>query len=235
MQTTQGRPSKENPLMLDLAICPFHPPQPHQKRGRPHTPPKLTPVPSLLCLHCLARDRLMLWVPADHPPTPSEHVLSSTERKQIKDTMIHAWEEEMQTSYGAGLLMWHCFCDSKGVSEQERAPACQNLLSAFVAHMATAYAGKTISSYPNSVRAWHLLHSVPWALEKAEMDIMLQATDKLTPTSLRRKKCLPYTPTFISAIGKQLDLEKPLDAAVFPALPPASMPQPGWGSSPCTH
>lgn len=121
-------------------------------------------------------------------------------------------------SYGAGLLMWHCFCDSKGILEQERAPARQSLLLAFVAHMATTYAGKTISSYLSSVRAWHLLHSIPWALEKKEMDIMLRAADKLTPATSRKKKCLPYTPSFISAIRQQLDLKQPLDAAIFACL-----------------
>jgi hypothetical protein len=84
--------------------------------------------------------------------------------------------------------------------------------------MATAYAGKTISSYLNSVRAWHLLHSIPWVLDKREMDTMLRAADKLTPATSKKKKRLPYTPTFISAIRQQLDLERPLDAAVFACL-----------------
>ena len=121
-------------------------------------------------------------------------------------------------AYGAGLLMWHCFCDSKGVTERERAPASQGLLSAFVAHMAAAYSGKTIAGYLSGVRAWHLLHGIPWALEKKEMDIMLRAADKLTPNTSRRKKRLPYTPAFIIAIRQRLDLNNPLDAAVFACL-----------------
>lgn len=100
----------------------------------------------------------------------------------------------------------------------ERAPASQALLSAFVAHMATAYSGKTISNYLNGMRARHLLHNVPWLLEKREMDAMLRAADKLTPSSSKRKKRRPYTPEFILAVCRQLDLEKPLDAAVFACL-----------------
>jgi hypothetical protein len=84
--------------------------------------------------------------------------------------------------------------------------------------MAAAYSGKTISNYLNGVRAWHLLHGVPWALEKREMDTMLRAADKLTPSSSRKKKRLPYTPTFISAVQQHLNLEEPLDAAVFACL-----------------
>lgn len=47
---------------------------------------------------------------------------------------------------------------------------------------------------------------------------MLQAADKLTPSSSKRKKHHPYTPEFISAIRQQLDLDVPLDAAVFACL-----------------
>ena len=109
--------------------------------------------------------------------------------------MIHAWEEETHALYGMGLLMLHCFCDSKGVLERERAPEKQSLLSAFMVHMATAYSGKTIMNYLSAVCVLHLLHSIPWALEKKEMEIMLQAAEKLTPKSSKKKKCLPYTPS----------------------------------------
>ena len=66
---------------------------------------------------------------------------------------MHAWEEESHVSYGSGLLMWHIFCDDKEVPEIQRAPAGQSLLSAFVAHLATAYSGKTIANYLNGVCA----------------------------------------------------------------------------------
>jgi hypothetical protein len=132
--------------------------------------------------------------------------------------MLHAWEEETRLSYGAGLLMWHCFCDSKGLPEAERAPASQALLSAFVAHMASAYSGKTISSYLPGVWAWHILHGLPWVLKKGEMDTMLQAADKLTPTTSKKEKRRPYTLEFISAIRHQLNLNKPLNAAVYACL-----------------
>jgi hypothetical protein len=132
--------------------------------------------------------------------------------------MIHAWEEDMHTSYGAGLLMWHCFCDDKGIPEQDRAPATQDLLSAFIAHMAAVYSGSTISNYLNGVQAWHILHSILWALEKKEMDTMLRAADKLTPSTAKRKKQRPYTPNFIAAVKQHLNLKEPLDAAVFACL-----------------
>ena len=160
----------------------------------------------------------MQWTPIERPPPQGERTPTEAEHRQVKETMVHAWEEEMHTSYSAGLLMWHCFCNSKGVPEEERAPAQQTLVSAFMAHMATAYSGKTISNYLSGVRTWHLLHSIPWALEKKETEVMLRATEKLTLATSKRKKCMPYTPTFISTIRQQLDLEQPLDAAIFACL-----------------
>jgi len=114
--------------------------------------------------------------------------------------------------------MWHCFCDDRRIPEPKRAPAEQSLLSAFVAHMAAAYSGKTISNYLNGVWAWHILHSVPWVLDKKEMDAMLRAAHKLTPNASKRKKRRPYTPDFIAAIRQHLDLDEPIDAAVFACL-----------------
>jgi hypothetical protein len=179
----------------------------------------LTPIPSCLRPHCLARERLRQWIPVFSRATESNSTSpSKAEHERIKDTMVHAWEEDTREAYGAGLLMWHCFCDDRAISKQGRAPASQALLSAFVAHMAATYSGKTISNYLHGVRAWHVLHSVPWQLDKNEMETMLCAADKLTPASSKRKKQCPYTPGFIVALKQQMDLEDPLDAAVFACL-----------------
>ena len=182
-------------------------------------PRNLTPIPSRLRPHCLARDRLKRWIPFHCFRPNIEHTtINDTDRERVKETMIHAWEEDTRAAYGAGLLMWHCFCDSRAIPEPERAPASQALVSAFVAHMAAAYSGKTISNYLYGIRAWHMLHSVPWQVESSEMETMLRAADKLTPNASKRKKRRPYTPEFIVALKGQMNLEDPLDAAVFACL-----------------
>ena len=70
----------------------------------------------------------MSWIPVNLPLALGEQAPSEAECRRVKETMIHAWEEEMRALYGVGLLMWHCFCDSKGVLEKERAPVKQSLL-----------------------------------------------------------------------------------------------------------
>ena len=202
-----------------LCSPPIPPTMPTPARGPALYPQNLTPAPSQLHPHCMAKDQLQSWIPAlSAQVTPSMPALDEAGRDHVKDTMMHAWEEETRISYGLGLLMWHVFCNDKGVPETQRALAKQPLLSAFVAHLATAYSGKTIANYLNGVWAWHLLHSLPWALQKQEMDLMLHTTDKLMPTTSKRKKHCPYTPKFISAIQQQLDLDHPLNVAVFACL-----------------
>jgi hypothetical protein len=159
-----------------------------EKRPTPY-PQNLTPAPSELHPHCLARDHLRQWLPPPECPTTfTGPAISIEEREQVKDTMVHTWEEDTRTSYGSGLLMWHCFCDAKGMLESEQALATQGMLSAFVAHLATAYSGRTIACYLSGIQGWHILHSIPCALEKREMDAMLCVVDKLTPASSKRKK-----------------------------------------------
>ena len=198
---------------------PIPPPNPPTAKGPAPYPQHLTPTPSHLRPHCLAKDRLRLWSPTSHAPVPDgTPAISEAERERVKEIMLHAWEEDTCVSYGAGLLMWHCFCDEKGISKEARAPATQALISMFVAHLAVAYSGRTISGYLSGVRAWHTLHGLPWVLKNCEMDAMLRAANKLTPSSSKRKKRCPYTPNFILVVRSHLDLDKPLDAAVFACL-----------------
>jgi hypothetical protein len=104
------------------------------------------------------------------------------------------------------LLRWQ-----RHVGGGEGTPATQALLSGFIAHMATAYSSKTISNYLNGVWAWHILHSIPWALEWKETDAMLCAAHKVTPDASKRKKHLSYTPALMPPS--------------LHAWPPASMPK----------
>jgi hypothetical protein len=149
---------------------------------------------------------------------PGRNTLSFADQRRIPEVMIHAWEEDTRETYGSGLLVFHVFCDSNGTSESDRAPASQPLLSAFVANLAASYSGRTISNYFYGVQAWHILHGVPWRLNKVEMDTMLRAAEKLTPVASKRKPRRPFTPDFIGALRLHLNLNNPLDGAVFACL-----------------
>ena len=159
--------ARQQELTIPSAMTPtVRGPAPYQQH--------LTPVPSHLHPHCLAKDHLRQWAPA--PLILGQTCMpgsSSAEQACVKDTMLHVWEEDTQVSYSTGLLMWHCFCDMKGMPESERALTTQALLSAFVTHLASAYSGKTIAGYINGMHAWHILNNLPWALDVTISDLAL--------------------------------------------------------------
>jgi len=132
--------------------------------------------------------------------------------------MSCAWTEGTLETYASGLLSWHVFCDSKHIPEVQRAPASSVLITSFLATLAGLFSNKTLHNYVHGVRAWHILHGTPWAINEEELKTMLKATEKLTPGSSKRKKRHPFTPDFIIAIKHNLALDTPLDAAVFACL-----------------
>jgi hypothetical protein len=92
------------------------------------------------------------------------------------------------------------------------------LISSFIATIAGSYARKTIANYLYGVRAWHILHGVPWALNELEIDALLKAATNVAPLSSKRKQRLPFTVDFMAAIRGHLDLDVPLDTAVYSCL-----------------
>ncbi|KAF7348034.1 DNA breaking-rejoining enzyme [Mycena sanguinolenta] len=109
--------------------------------------------------------------------------------------MSFAWAPGTLEVYGSGLLIFHVFCDGRGIPERS-----------------------TLDNYYYGVRAWHILHNIPWLIEQAAIDALLKAATTLAPQSSKRKKRLPYTVEVLIIILHHLDLTCPLDAAVWSCL-----------------
>ncbi|KAG1865710.1 hypothetical protein C8R48DRAFT_705741 [Suillus tomentosus] len=192
------------------------------KRQRTSYSANLTPIPCQLRPHCPAKDRLYLWQPLtkrSSKDAQGKHLpLSAADIDRIRDVMVHAYAESTRETYGSGLLVFHVFCDSKTIPEEQRAPASNILIESFISCMVGHYSGKTVSNYVNGVRAWHIVHGAEWSLNDAGIDAMLKAAVSLTPTSAKRDKRKPYTVDLIVAIRGKLNLNNPLDASVFACL-----------------
>lgn len=119
--------------------------------------------PAILRPQCLARERLKVWRPASHPESSRE--LEEGDLLRVFEVMGEAWSASTLEVYGSGLYAFHVFCDARGIQESARAPASVALLSAFLAELAGVYAKTTITNYIAGVRAWHLLHDLPWLLD----------------------------------------------------------------------
>ena len=179
----------------------------------------LTPAPSDLRPHCSARDRLLLWKPTF---TRSSDNLTAEITDADLDRLItvinSSWQSTTRETYGAGLLVFHVFCDQRLIPEDQRCPADPLLMLTFISSCAGAYSGKTLANYFYAVRAWHTLHGAPWQMNAAEMKAALDGAAILAPPSSRRAKRSPMTLGIISSLVTKFDLTKPLDVAVFACL-----------------
>ncbi|KAF8960402.1 hypothetical protein BDZ97DRAFT_1616234, partial [Flammula alnicola] len=171
--------------------------------------------------HCAAGDRLRLWHPVPSPNAcPSTHELSDAELSRVLDVLSNSWAPGTRVTYGAGLLLWHSHCDSKvpRVMEAHRGPASEGLLLDFLSRYAGVYSGSTLKNYFYGIRAWHILHGLPWVMFENRMMAALAAVEHLEPESSKRAAREPFTPADIIKIREQLDLSSPLDAAVYACL-----------------
>jgi hypothetical protein len=180
----------------------------------------LTPQPSPLRPHAASICRLREWRPTHSSPNQvsQEGVLVDLGHNRVKDLKELAWDKSTRATYGAGLLAFHVFCDSKSVSESDQAPVSRQVLENFIATLAGSYSSSAINNYVCGIRAWHLLHRLEWNHNKAEMDLLIRGAQKAAPKSSTREKRDPFTIDYIIAIRSQLNLNLPLDAAVFACL-----------------
>ena len=190
------------------------------RRARATYPADLTPIPSPLCPFCPARERLKSWKPLNSRPQRGNHLplLSKDDLSRIESVVAHAWANSTKETYGSGLLVYHVFCDSKNIPEDQRAPASAILISSFLSNLAGSYSSAAVTNYLQGVRAWHIIHGLDWSIKDDEVDALLKASASLAPPSLKRKPREPYTVEIIIAIRRHLDLDMPLHAAVFACL-----------------
>ena len=192
--------------------------------------PRLTPIPSPLRPHCLARDRLRLWLPpgesarrkaaATKESDPSEPAIavSDAQLDRILEVIGSSWATSTKETYGAGLLVFQVYCDEHHIPEEQRCPISPTLLLAFLSSCAGSYSGSSLGNYAAALRAWHLLHGLPWLVQASELKAILDGATALAPPSSKRAKRAPFTPSIIISIREHLDLEDPRDAAFFACI-----------------
>ncbi|KAJ8589431.1 hypothetical protein M405DRAFT_933490 [Rhizopogon salebrosus TDB-379] len=187
--------------------------------------PRLTPLPSQLRPHCLARDRLRLWIPAGdksrqsaRAPNAPNHDITDAQLERISDVIDSSWAQCTKVSYGTGLLVFHVFCDAHNVAEDKRCSVAPNLLLAFLSSCAGSYSGSALSNYAAGLKAWHLLHGRAWLIYPNELKAILDGAAALAPPLSGCPDGLPFTPAFICTIRNHLNLDTPLDAAIFACL-----------------
>jgi integrase len=172
--------------------------------------------PSALRPKVPADQRLTSWK-TNHSQSFERRFLSLLPMRSFMRTsevMKLSLDHSTRGVYGAGLLRFTQFCDSNDVPEDERMPASEILLSAFVAHHAGSVSSSAMNSWLAALRAWHTINGAPWHAG----DMLLQSKKglkKLVPGSSRRPKRPPITIEHMYALYRGLDLSNTFDAAVW--------------------
>lgn len=185
-----------------------------------HFPPNLTPFPSTLRPLCSAKDRLRLWKPA----TPScatsgaEPLLPTADEERIREVLAEGYSDSTKATYGTGLLVFHVFCDKKEIDELQRAPCSQNLLSSFISTLVGDYSAQAVENYTYGLRAWHIIHRIPWKVNSVELRTLFASAAKNQPPESTKAQQNPCTIEDLTAIRENLNLKDPFDAAVFACL-----------------
>ncbi|KIN93437.1 hypothetical protein M404DRAFT_171255, partial [Pisolithus tinctorius Marx 270] len=211
LQTSNNRVDKFNAPLN-------HKDSPQISFPRPYHP-HLTPAPSVLRLHCLAKDRLLSWRPASLTPETADSVPLAPETIQRITNVIGAsWTDATKELYGTSLLVYHVFCDMNGIPDSSRCPISSDLLSAFLASCAGSHSGSTLANYAAGIRAWHIVHRCRWDINEKEYKAILEGATRLAPASSKRPCRAPFMTDILELLHSMLDRNNPRDTAIYACL-----------------
>ena len=180
---------------------------------------QFTSIPSPLRPDCEAKHRLFRWrPPAPFPQTSSDLILPSIDEDRIRLVLAEAYSDSTKATYGTGLQTFHAFCNMKGISESQRTPCGPNLLASFIATLIGQYSAQAIENYTYGLRAWHIIHRIPWKINPVELQTLFTSAAKNQPPKSSKAQKPPCTLEDLVAIRDHLDLQDPFDVAVFACL-----------------
>lgn len=145
-------------------------------------------------------------------------LLSSNDEERIREVLAAAYSDSTKATYGTGLLVFHVYCDKKGINEAQRTPCSQTLLAGFISTLVGDYSAQAIENYTYGLRAWHIIHRIPWEINHAELQALFASAAKNQPPKSEKAQKPPCTVEDLAAIRDHLDLRNPFDAAVFACL-----------------
>jgi hypothetical protein len=173
---------------------------------------------SLLRPHVPASERLHCWT-SPHAIAHHRHMISQipiSAASTLSNVMLSSLEEKTRSNYGAGLLRFTQFCDANNITEQQRCPASEILISAFVASYAGLRSADCINGWLSGIKWWHIFQGADW--HGADMlSSVKKGIAKAVPESSRRDKREPVTLERMHCLLLGLDLTNAKDAAVYAA------------------
>ncbi|EJD35546.1 hypothetical protein AURDEDRAFT_29215, partial [Auricularia subglabra TFB-10046 SS5] len=172
------------------------------------------PRPPALRPHCLARERLLLWLPL---PSPANTQLSEPDRHLVFNILSRSLAPGTCETYGSGLLLFlHVICDTHSIPKHARAPATPSVLALFIAELVGWYSEAVIKNAVAAIRAWHILHRHAWVPNDNEISTLLRPAEKEAPRL--RQPHAAFLLSDLRAIVAELNQTVHLDAVLHAAL-----------------
>jgi len=119
-----------------------------------------------------------------------------------------------RSTYAAGMLRFHQFCDSWDINEEAHMPASATLLAAFVGQCSGSYAGNTVRSWLSGIRGWHIAHQSPWHGNHEWVHKGCVTAFK-EGTAFRSPRRAPVSLDHLHALRQKIDTTNPLHAAIW--------------------
>ncbi|KAG2108730.1 uncharacterized protein F5147DRAFT_576659 [Suillus discolor] len=120
--------------------------------------------------------------------------------------------------YGAGLLVFHFFCDERTILKEQCCLVDMRTMLNFMSSCTGSYSRKTLANYVYAIKAWHRLHGQLWEVQQDELRVSLDGVLECTPEMSKHMKCKPFSTNLILQIRSHLDLSRPLDTTVYVCL-----------------
>ncbi len=171
------------------------------------------PVPRQPQLPTIA-SRAPLFAAVRHLPSIHPYIPLPMLEERTHSVLTHALANGTGDNYSSGVTVFLRFCDHFGVSWSQRLPASEPLLCNFAAYRAGSLAYSTIKNGFSALRAWHIMHQVPW-LGGARLKYVLTAARHLAPPRLPFRQ--PVTRSMLEMLFLRLDPSKPESACALSA------------------
>jgi hypothetical protein len=176
--------------------------------------------------HCLARERLQKWRPIGGSARALASSSNDADKVNISDEQLDwilevigsSWAISTKETYRAGLLMFHVYCDSFNIPENQCCPVSPTLLIAFLSSCTGLYSGTALANYAAGLKVWHLLHGCPWIVDSKELKAILDGASALAPATSKNAKCSPFTIDTLATIHAHINHDDPLDVAIFTCI-----------------
>ncbi|KAJ7205152.1 hypothetical protein B0H12DRAFT_1035115, partial [Mycena haematopus] len=166
--------------------------------------------------HVLAKDRLRTWsltFGREHDAEFRRQMPVDAVNKTYA-TIFAAYAPNTQSTYAAGLLRFHQYCDKHSIPESARMPASYFLIAAFIAEHVGTISGSAIKGWLSGVKAWHDLNGADWNGETRWVELARRTANK-EGNAFKRDQCGPVSMQHMVCLRATLDLDDSFDAAVW--------------------